>query len=258
MKIKNMKPPPSYFCRECEAISQLSFWTIHKLVRNSKPIGFHKTGIFFTTFQVSVYWQMRCKPTWILWEGGKTIRSTTFKTAPWVNLQHEEFKTSTHWEAILALCCVSLQNKRRIFCSIQEGCGLDKLKLLLGISWRCYILRKILDDQWKYLGVLGATTSPRMQSVTTGRGWIPNELSNLPFLGDAQTHFVMVIAVGCPTWTEESWWKGHPVRYDVMVQALISLVIDSNCSGISICYHKTCQTSKKNAMHIIKMLMLSV
>lgn len=61
----------------------------------------------------------------------KSGESNTFKTAPWVNLQHEEFKTSTHWKAILTLCCLSSKRTSYFFPS-NEGGGLDKLKLLLG------------------------------------------------------------------------------------------------------------------------------
>ena len=140
-------------------------------------------------------------------------------------------------EAILALCCFSSKQTSYFFPS-KEGGGLDKLK-------HCYLdklkflLGKNIDDQWKYLGVLGATHTPGgcNQSID-GRGmdpkWtfefaVPWRCANSLRHGDSCV--VPHLNGG------ESGRKGHPAQYDVMVQILISLRIDSNCSGISICFY---------------------
>lgn len=134
-------------------------------------------------------------------ETWKNIRCNTFKTAPWVNSQHEEFKTSTHLGRPSWRCVASLQNKRRIFFHPKKVADWISWSTVNWISWSFY-LEKILMINESTLGCWVPQPPLRMQSVNRWRGGIPNELSNLPFLGDAQTHFVMVIAVWCPTWTE--------------------------------------------------------
>ena len=105
-------------------------------------------------------------------ETWKNIRCNTFKTAPWVNSQHEEFKTSTHLGRPSWRCVASLQNKRRIFFHPKKVADWISWSTVTWISWSFY-LEKILMINESTLGCWVPQPPLRMQSVNRWKGVDP-------------------------------------------------------------------------------------